>query len=77
MEAGLQKVIDGRFDGTGKKYVARFRFANFSQEKEDDGVRITFSWKFKLVGPDGEPLMLLEEDTTGDKVVAAGVPLDI
>ncbi len=65
IERGLGDLLDGYFDDDGPSYRARFRFDAFSHEQTDEGIAVSFSWNFRLVDPDGEPVVMLSETTTG------------
>lgn len=70
IEEGLRAAVDAQFDGQGAKYLAKFRFNKFSHAKQDGGVAVSFAWRFTMVRQDGEPVLMLDEQTTGPDVVA-------
>jgi len=84
MEDGLGSVLAAQFDGSGDRYLARFRFGKFSHAQTDGGIAVSFAWRFTLVGQDGEPVLMLDEQTTGpepyqpgaDPAPAIGAALD-
>ncbi|MBW2527638.1 MAG: hypothetical protein JRI23_25880 [Deltaproteobacteria bacterium] len=72
MEQALRSVIDAQFDGSGTDYLAKFRFAQLSHAEVDGEVEITFGWQFLLVSKGDEPVLMLNERTTGPETVKPG-----
>jgi hypothetical protein len=72
MEHGIRTVLDAQFDGSGPEYLAKFRFAKLTHAQVEGEVEISFAWQFVLVSKEGDPVLMLNERTTGPEMVAAG-----